>query len=106
MNRVVLRPSGQDEDVYSFILGDPNIDYDKISKSSEEFAKYFYSLTKRTDILFGDFIWTSRYRLVRASFIITSLPSLTIFVHIDQTSVWLIPYESGECLLQEVSFSI
>ena len=106
MNRVVLRPSGQDEDVYSFILGDPNIDYDKISKSSEEFAKYFYSLTKRTDILFGDFIWTSRYRLVRASFIITSLPALTIFVHIDQTSVWLIPYESGECLLQEVCFSI
>ena len=64
MNSVWLRPSGQVEDVYNFILGGPNIDYDKIStsSSSEEFAKLFYSLTKRTDIVFGDIIWVSKYR--------------------------------------------
>jgi hypothetical protein len=62
MNRVLLRPSSQDEDVYNFILGGPDIDYDKISTSSEEFAKIFYSLTKKTDILFGDIIWISKYR--------------------------------------------
>ena len=62
MSRVFLRPSGQDEDVYQFILSGPNIDFDKISTSSEEFAKFFYSLTKRTDILFGDIIWVSKYR--------------------------------------------
>ena len=66
MNRVLLRPSGQDEDVYNFIFGGPNIDFVKISTSSEEFAKFFYSLTKRTDILFGDIIWMSKYRLERA----------------------------------------
>jgi hypothetical protein len=63
MNRVWLRPSGQVEDVYNFILGGPNIDYDNILTSSEEFAKLFYSLTKRTDIIFGDIIWVSKYRL-------------------------------------------
>ena len=66
MNSVWLRPSGQVEDVYNFHLGGPNIDYDKISTSSEEFAKLFYSLTKRTDILFGDIIWVSKYRLEQA----------------------------------------
>ena len=68
MNRVLLRPSGQDEDVYNFLLSGPNIKYDKISTSSEEFANLFYSLTKRTDILFGDIIWMSKYRLERALF--------------------------------------
>ena len=66
MNSVWLRPSGQAEDVYSFVLGGPNISYDKISTSSEEFAKLFYSLTKRTDILFGDILWVSKYRLERS----------------------------------------
>jgi hypothetical protein len=80
MNRVVLRPSGQDEDVYNFILAGPNIDFDKVSTSSEGFAKCFYSHTKRTDILFGDIIWVSKYRFARALFI--SLTALTIFVHI------------------------
>jgi hypothetical protein len=62
MNSVWLRPSGQVEDVYNFVLGGANIDYNKILTSSEEFTKIFYSLTKRTDILFGDFIWASKYR--------------------------------------------
>ena len=64
MNRISLRPSSQDKDVYNFILGGPNIDYNKIS-SGEEFAKIFYSFTKRTDILFGDLVWVSKYRLER-----------------------------------------
>ena len=68
INKVLLRPSGQVEEVYNFILGGPNIDYDKILTSSEEFAKFFYSLTKRADILFGDIIWASKYR--SASFVI------------------------------------
>ena len=81
MNSVWLRPSGQVEDVYNFILGGPKINYDKILTSSEEFAEVFYSLTKRTDILFGDMIWVSKYRLARALFSIC-LTALTIFVHI------------------------
>ena len=78
MNRVWLRPSGQVEDVYSFLLNGPNIDYDKISTSSEEFAKIFYSLTKRTDILFGDIIWVSKYKLERAMFFITCADCLSL----------------------------
>ena len=66
MDRILLRPSGQDKDVYNFILNGPDIDYDKISTSSEEFAKFFYSFTKRTDILFGDINWISKYRSERA----------------------------------------
>ena len=66
MNSVWLRPSSQVEDVYNFILGGPNINFDKILTSSEEFAKLFYSLTKRTDILFGDMICAAKYRLERA----------------------------------------
>jgi hypothetical protein len=62
----MFRPSGQDEDVHNFSLSGSNIDYDKISTSSEEFAKFFHSLTKRTDVLFGDIIWVSKYRLERA----------------------------------------
>jgi hypothetical protein len=79
MNSVWLRPSGQVEDVYNFVLGGPNIDYNKIITSSEEFAKLFYSLTKRTDILFGDFIWVSKYRSEPPDFVIL-LSALTIFV--------------------------
>ena len=68
MNSVWLRPSSQVEDVYNFLLGGPNIDFDKISTSSEEFAKVFFSLTKRTDILFGDILWVSKYRLEQSFF--------------------------------------
>ena len=47
MNSVGLRPTpGQVKDVYSFTLGGPNIDYDKILTSSEGFAKLFYSLPR------------------------------------------------------------
>ena len=59
----MLRPSSQDADVYNFILAGSNIDFDKISSSNEEVTKFFYSLTKRTDIIFGDIIWVSKYRL-------------------------------------------
>ena len=65
MNSVWLRPSSQDKDSYNFLLGGPHIDYDKIS-TSEGFAKHFYSLTKRTDIIFGDMICVAKYRLERA----------------------------------------
>ena len=105
MNRVLLRPSGQDKDVHNFILGGPDIDYDKISTSSEEFAKLFYSLTKRTDVLFGDIIWMSKYRLGRALLFFFTCADNPC-PQKDQTSVWLIPYELEECLLREVSFPI
>ena len=74
LNSVWLRPSSQDKDSYNFLLGGPNIDYDKIS-TSEGFAKLFYSITKRTDILFGDMICVAKYRLDRALlyFFLTSL---------------------------------
>jgi hypothetical protein len=62
MNRVMLRPSRQDEDVFTFMMGGPNVDCNKISTSREELVKSFYSITKRTDILFGDIIWISKYR--------------------------------------------
>ena len=82
MNSVGLRPTpGQVKDVYSFTLGGPNIDYDKILTSSEGFAKLFYSLTKRTDILFGDIIWVSKYRLECYFFTCAESP-LTIPVYI------------------------
>ena len=74
----MLRPSSQDADVYNFILAGSNIDFDKISSSSEEVTKVFYSLTRRTDIIFGDVIWVSKYRLEQALFL---LSALTIFVH-------------------------
>jgi hypothetical protein len=63
-------PQAKDDDVrvYNFALSGPNIDYDKISTSNEEFAKPFYSLTKRTYILFGDIISVSKYRLVEQAF--------------------------------------
>ena len=79
MNSVLLRPSGQEKDIYNIMLGGP-IDYDKISTSSEELAKIFYSLTKRTDIVFGELIWISKYRSERVlSFL---LAALTILIHI------------------------
>ena len=87
MNSVWLRPSAQVEDVYSFILGGPNIDFNKILSSSEEFAKVFYSLTKRTDILFGDFIWVSKYRSL--SYVI-SLFALIIFVHTVRPNIRMV----------------
>ena len=62
----MLRPSGQDKDVFNIMIGGPNVDYNKISISREEFEKTFYSITKRTDILFGDLIWMSKYRSERA----------------------------------------
>ena len=65
INRILLRPSGQDKDNYNFILAGPNIDFHKISTNSEGFAGVFHSLTKRTvtDILFGDIVWVAKYRL-------------------------------------------
>ena len=66
MNRAILRPSAQDEDVFQFILGGPDVDLDKTSASREEFIKAFYSFTKRTDILFGDLVWISQYRSEQA----------------------------------------
>ena len=66
MDRAILRPSAQDEDVFQFILRGPDVDLDKASASREELIKTFYSLTKRTDILFGDLIWISQYRSEQA----------------------------------------
>jgi hypothetical protein len=65
MDRLMLRPSGQDEDVVHFILAGPDVDSDKASTSREEFVKAFYSISRRTDILFGDLIWISKYRSER-----------------------------------------
>ena len=62
MDRVVLRPSGQDKDLFALILGGPDIDSSKILSSKEELVKSFYSITQRTDIVFGDLIWISKYR--------------------------------------------
>ena len=64
-NRVMLRPSGQDEDVFTFTMGGPNIDCDKILTSREELVRCFHSITKRTDIVFGDIVWISKYRSER-----------------------------------------
>ena len=66
MDRAMLRPSAQDEDVFQFILSGPDVDLDKVLTSREELIKAFYSLTGRTDILFGDLVWMSKYRSERA----------------------------------------
>ena len=76
MNRILLRPSGQDKDIHNFILRDPNIDFDKISTSSEGFAEAFHSLTKRTDIVFGDIVWVAKYRLERVLLFLTCADNL------------------------------
>jgi hypothetical protein len=62
-NRFILRPSGQEKDLVNIVMDVPNVDYDKISTSREELIKSFYSITKRTDIVFGDLVWISKYRL-------------------------------------------
>ena len=76
MNRVILlRPSGQDEDVFNLLMAGPGVDRNKVLTSREELVKTFYSITKRTDILFGDLVCISKYRL--AGFVI-SLHELTV----------------------------
>jgi hypothetical protein len=62
----MLRPSGQDEEVFNVMLAGSDVNYDKVSTGREEFAKIFYSITNRTDILFGDLVWISKYRSERA----------------------------------------
>jgi FAD binding domain len=63
LNRVILlRPSGQDEDVFNLLMAGPGVDRDKVLTSREELVKTFYSITKRTDILFGDLVCISKYR--------------------------------------------
>jgi hypothetical protein len=79
MNRILFRPSGQDQDVYNFIMGGPDVDCNKISTSREELIKAFYSITKRTDIYFGDLVWISKYRSERGFY---SLLELTVVDHI------------------------
>ena len=69
-NRAYIRPSSQDPNVYTFILGGPDVDCDKIMSNNEELVKTFYSVTKRTDIIFGDIVWISKYRSERASLFI------------------------------------
>jgi hypothetical protein len=66
INSVMMRPSGQDKDVYNIFIGGPDVDCNKVSTDREELIKSFYSITKRTDVLFGDFNWISKYRSERA----------------------------------------
>jgi hypothetical protein len=61
-NLVMMRPSGQDKDVFIIFIGGPDVDCNKVSTNREELIKSFYSITKRTDVLFGDFNWVSKYR--------------------------------------------
>ena len=62
MNRAMLRPSGQDKDNFTIAIGGPDVDCNKVSTSREELIKSFYSITNRTDIVFGDIVWISKYR--------------------------------------------
>ena len=61
MNRVILRPLGQDEDVFNFIMAGFDVYCNKVSTSREELVKFFYSITKRTDIIFGELVWISTW---------------------------------------------
>ena len=79
MDRAMLRPSAQDEDVFQFILSGPDVDLDKVLTSREELIKAFYLLTGRTDILFGDLVWMSKYRSERAW--LFQLLGLTSLIH-------------------------
>jgi hypothetical protein len=69
MDRVRMRP-GQDEGVFNFLLAGPDVDCDKVSTDREEFVKAFYSISGRTDVLFGDLVWMSKYRSERPLFFI------------------------------------
>lgn len=65
MDRAILRPSGQDEDVFHFLLAGPDVDNEKVITSREELYKAFYSISRRTDILFGDLVCMSKDRSER-----------------------------------------
>jgi len=59
---IMLRPSGQVEDLFNFVVAGLDVDCNKILTSREELVKCFYSITKRTDIVFGNLVWISKYR--------------------------------------------
>jgi len=69
-NFVMMHPSGQDEledvfNIFNIFIGGPGVDCNKVSTSCEELIRSFYSITERTDVLFGDFNWNhwiSKYR--------------------------------------------
>ncbi|KAF8806911.1 hypothetical protein BYT27DRAFT_7161509 [Phlegmacium glaucopus] len=61
-NTAMLRPSGQDEDVFNFVLAGPDVDNDKAATSREELIKAFHAISGRTDIVFGDLICIAKYR--------------------------------------------
>ncbi|KAJ3515231.1 hypothetical protein NLJ89_g1895 [Agrocybe chaxingu] len=59
---VNLRPSSQDEDVVSFLLAGVNIDPQAVLASRDAVVEKIYEINGRRDIVFGDLIWSSRYR--------------------------------------------
>ena len=62
VDRITLRPSAQDKDIFQFALAGPGVNGIEPSATGEDLVKTFYSITGRTDIVFGDFVWLSKFR--------------------------------------------
>ncbi|TFK39683.1 FAD binding domain-containing protein [Crucibulum laeve] len=57
-----LRPTGQGDNVFTFLIFGREIDHDKVATGREEVLKAFYEISGRKDVIFGDLIWISNYR--------------------------------------------
>ncbi|TFK39697.1 FAD binding domain-containing protein [Crucibulum laeve] len=57
-----LRPTGQGDNIFAFLIFGKEIDYDKVATGREDVVKTFYEISGRKDIIFGDLIWISNYR--------------------------------------------
>ncbi|TFK39698.1 FAD binding domain-containing protein [Crucibulum laeve] len=57
-----LRPTGQGDNIFAFLIFGKEMDYDKVATCREEVVKAFYEISSRKDIIFGDLTWISNYR--------------------------------------------
>jgi len=59
----MFRPSSQDPEVLNFMISG-DFDAKKIMESREALVEQLYETSGRRDIIFGDLVWVSKYRLV------------------------------------------
>ncbi|KAF9003010.1 FAD binding domain-containing protein [Cyathus striatus] len=59
---VSLRPSGQDLEVYSFIITGIDLRHVTATSGREDFINAIEEVTGRKDLVFGDLVWINNYR--------------------------------------------
>lgn len=77
-SRFISRPSSQDPDVISFLIAG-RVDTDKLMSTPSAVIDEFYEITQRKDIVLGEVIWVSKYRLVRS----IDHPFMALWVLVD-----------------------